>query len=366
MQDQRLLAGKCSMTEKILLTDLSYEQLLSWVTGQREPSFRAKQLFEWIYRSLVFDFAAMTNLPHSFRRELSDLATVQSLLPLENVISADGLTTKTLLRLRDGETIESVLMHYEGRQTVCVSAQVGCAIGCPFCATGQSGFKRNLSSGEIVEQVLYFARQLREQGTVVTSVVLMGMGEPLANYDATWRAIRVLHDQRGFGLGARRFTISTVGLVPGIKRLTQEELTVGLAISLHAADNTLRDRLVPVNRRYPIAELMSACREYVHRTGRRVTFEYALIEGVNDNSEQARKLGHLLRGLLCHVNLIPLNPTAECDYRPSNRKRILAFRRELNRMGIANTVRLARGIDIQAGCGQLRSRHRDEEMAKTC
>ena len=188
------------MNGKTLLTDLSYEQLVTWVTDLGERSFRARQLFEWIYRSLAVDFAAMTNLPNSFRQQLSHSALVQSLLPLETVTSADGLTTKTLLRLRDGETIESVLMRYEGRQTVCVSSQVGCAIGCPFCATGQSGFKRNLSTGEIVEQVLYYARQLREQGQTITNVVLMGMGEPLVNYAATWRAIQILHDpQTGSG-----------------------------------------------------------------------------------------------------------------------------------------------------------------------
>nr|MBC7244318.1 23S rRNA (adenine(2503)-C(2))-methyltransferase RlmN [Chloroflexota bacterium] len=346
------------MTASILLTDWSYEQLASWVTEQGEPSFRAQQLFAWIYRELVFDFTAMTNLPLPLRHKWNDLAIIQPLLPLETLTSADGLTTKVLLQLQDGETIESVLMHYEGRHTVCLSTQVGCALGCPFCATGQSGFKRNLSSGEIVGQVLYFAQQLRERGATVTNVVFMGMGEPLANYEATLHAIRVLNDHRGFNLGARRFTISTVGLVPGIRRLAQEELSVGLAISLHAANDKLRDHLVPINKRYPLAELLAACQEYVQRTGRRVSFEYALIQGVNDDPKQARELGQLLRGLLCHVNLIPLNPTGECDYQPSTRQRIFAFRRELNRMGIANTVRLGRGIDIQAGCGQLRSRQR--------
>jgi 23S rRNA (adenine2503-C2)-methyltransferase len=189
----------------------------------------------------------------------------------------------------------------------------------------------------------------------------MGMGEPLANYDATWTAIRILNDQRGFGLGARRFTVSTAGWVPGIRRLAQEKLAVGLAVSLHAADNALRDRLVPVNRRYPISDLIAACDEYAKRRGRRVSFEYALIQDVNDSLGQARELGHLLRGLLCHVNLIPLNPTEGCDYRPSSRERVLAFRRVLNRIGVASTVRLARGIDIQAGCGQLRSRHSEGE-----
>lgn len=346
------------MTTRTLLTDLSYEQLISWFSEQGEPSFRAQQLFTWIYRELVFAFAAMTNLPLALRQKWDDLAIIQPLLPLETLTSTDGLTTKVLLQLQDGETIESVLMHYEGRHTVCLSTQVGCALGCLFCATGQSGFRRNLSSGEIVGQVLYFAQQLREQGAAVTNVVFMGMGEPLANYEATLQAIRILNDHRGFNLGARRFTISTVGLVPGIRRLAQEELSMGLAVSLHAANNALRDRLVPINKRYPLADLITACQEYVQRTGRRVSFEYALIHGVNDDPKQARELGRLLRGLLCHVNLIPLNPTRECAYQPSTRERVFAFRRELNRMGIANTVRLGRGIDIQAGCGQLRLRQR--------
>ncbi len=345
------------MPGKALLTNWSHEQLVSWVAAQGQPAFRASQLFEWIYRSLVFDFSSMTNLPLGFRTRLHGAAEIQSLLPLDRLSSANGLTTKVLFRLSDGKAIEAVLMHYEGRHTVCVSSQVGCAIGCPFCATGQGGFQRNLSAGEIVSQVLYFAQQLQTRGELVTNVVLMGMGEPLANYDAVWQGIRILNDKRGFGLGARRFTISTIGLVPGIRRLAQEKLAVRLAVSLHAAENALRDQLVPINKRYPLTELMAACREYVRSKSRRVSFEYALIDGINDSVEQARKLGHLLHGLLCHVNLIALNPTQGCAFRPSSREHIMAFRRELNRMGIMNTIRLGRGIDIEAGCGQLRFRH---------
>ncbi len=345
------------MPDRLLLTNWGYEQLVSWVTAQGRPAFRARQLFEWIYQSLVFDFAEMTNLPLSFRQELEHVAWVQPLLALDSVTSANGLTTKVLLQLPDSETIEAVLMRYEGRHTICLSSQVGCAIGCPFCATGQSGFARDLSTGEVIAQTLYFAQQLKAEGQSITNLVFMGMGEPLVNYDAVWHAVEILNDQRGFGLGSRRFTISTVGVVPGILRLAGEKLVVGLAVSLHAANDALRNRLVPMNKRYPLAELIRACREYIERTGRRVSFEYALIEGVNDSMEQARELGNLLRGLLCHVNLIPLNPTGGSDYQPSGRSRVLAFRRTLNRLGIANTVRLARGIGIEAGCGQLRSRH---------
>jgi 23S rRNA (adenine2503-C2)-methyltransferase len=321
-----------------------------------EPAYRAAQLFGWTYRSLVSGFDAMTNLPLPLRQQLAELATIQSLRPLDAVVSANGLTSKTLFELWDWETIEAVLMRYQGRHTVCISSQVGCAIGCPFCATGQSGFTRNLSTGEIVDQVLHSARLLKEQDLSISNVVLMGMGEPLANYDAMWGAIEILNDRRGFGLGSRRFTVSTAGLPPGITRLAQEELSVGLAVSLHAANNELRDRLVPLNRRYPLSDLITACREYAERTGRRVTFEYALIDGINDSPSQAEELGHLLRGLLCHVNLIPLNPTEDCNYQPSGRAHVLAFRRTLNRTGIPNTVRLGRGMDISAGCGQLRSR----------
>ncbi len=347
------------MPDKILLTDWDYEQLASWVTAQGQPAFRGGQLFEWIYRLLVLNFADMTNLPLSFRQQLEHLAWVQPLQALDSVTSANGLTTKVLLQLPDGETIEAVLMRYEGRYTVCLSSQVGCAIGCPFCATGQSGFSRNLSTGEIIAQALCFAEELKEEGQFITNLVFMGMGEPLANYDAVWHAVEILNDERGLGLGSRRFTISTVGVVPGILRLAREELVVGLAVSLHAANDALRNHLVPMNKRYPLAKLIGACREYMKQTGRRVSFEYALIKGVNDGMEQATELGNLLRGLLCHVNLIPLNPTEGSDYQPSDRKRVLAFRRALNRLGIANTVRLARGIEIQAGCGQLRSRRGD-------
>jgi len=292
--------------------------------------------------------------------------------PLEERVSTDGLTRKVLFALRDNQTIESVLMHYERRHTACISTQVGCPLGCVFCATGQSGFVRNLTAGEIVEQVLYFARQLREgmsnelrvtgkvdtlllpRHSSLTNVVFMGMGEPLANYEATCQAIKTLTHDKGFNLGARRITISTVGLVPGIRRLAEEGMQIGLAVSLHASTDELRDKLAPINRRYPLTQLMAACRHYVERTGRRISFEYALIQGVNDSPKQARQLAHLLNGLLCHVNLIPLNPVSESPYQPSSRDRIGAFQAELNRLKVPNTLRVERGIDIQAGCGQLR------------
>jgi 23S rRNA (adenine2503-C2)-methyltransferase len=375
------------MPEKIALLDLTHAQLKKLLTSWGEPSFRADQVWGWLYRSLVSDFNQMRNLPKELRARLGEAAHLQTLTPLpvlspalssaegpalnrtkgeaEGVesVSADGLTRKVLFALRDGETIESVFMRYERRRTVCVSTQVGCPIGCPFCATGQSGFERNLTAGEIVEQVLYFAREVRDQengqqgpDSLITNVVFMGMGEPLLNYEATWQAIETLNDARGFGLGARRITLSTVGIVPGIQRLSQEQSQVGLAVSLHAPTDRLRDKLVPLNRRYPLRRLMAACQDYVQNTGRRITFEYALMEGVNDSLEQARRLGRLLEGLTCHVNLIPLNPIVESPYQPSSRKMALAFQRELERQGIPTTMRVGRGIDIQAGCGQLRGK----------
>jgi 23S rRNA (adenine2503-C2)-methyltransferase len=280
--------------------------------------------------------------------------------------------------LGDGNTLESVLMQYYDRRTACISTQVGCGMGCTFCATGQGGLARNLSAGEIVAQVLYLAREVRQEeleraealgqrGEIpehpVSNVVLMGMGEPLANYGATWQAIETLTNPRGYGLGARRITLSTVGLVPGIRRLAEEGLAINLAVSLHAPNDELRDQLVAINHRYPLPELLAAVRDYVERTRRRVTFEYSLIAGVNDAPHQARLLAGLLSGLLCHVNLIPLNATPGSDLRPSSREGTNAFRDELEGAGIATTVRMRRGIDIEAGCGQLRQRRDDGKRA---
>jgi 23S rRNA (adenine2503-C2)-methyltransferase len=368
------------MPDKIALLDLTHGQLRELLTSWGEPSFRTDQVWKWLYRSLVSEFDQMRNLPKGLRARLGWRAHLQTLTPLPVLsptlsrtkgraegaesVSADGLTRKVLFALRDGETIESVFMRYEQRRTVCVSTQVGCPVGCPFCATGQSGLTRNLTAGEIVEQVLYFARQViedqgpktKDEGQGISNVVLMGMGEPLLNYEATWQAIETLNDARGFGLGARRVTLSTVGVVPGIQRLSREKLQVGLAVSLHAPTDRLRDKLVPLNRRYPLRQLMAACRDYVQNTGRRITFEYALMEGINDSLEQARRLGRRLRGLTCHVNLIPLNPIVESPYQPSSRKMALAFQKELERHGIPTTMRVGRGVDIQAGCGQLRGK----------
>jgi 23S rRNA (adenine2503-C2)-methyltransferase len=342
------------------LLQFSFAELQAQMAMWSEPRFRAQQIWKWIYQHLATTFDDMTNLPLALRERLARYYRLTPLTPLDEQVSEDGLTRKVLFSLPDGETIESVLMAYEQRQTVCVSSQVGCPIGCPFCATGQCGLTRDLTTAEIVAQPLYFARQLRGQDLSVTNVVLMGMGEPFLNYDAVWPAIERWNDHGGFDLGARRITISTAGHVPGIRRMAQEPLQVGLAISLHAADDALRDQLVPLNRAYPLTELLAACREYVSLTRRRITIEYALIDRVNDSIEQAEQLANLLEGLLCHVNLIPLNPTEGSTYRPSPPARVTQFQITLVERRIPVTVRLGRGIEIQAGCGQLRRRHRAE------
>jgi 23S rRNA (adenine2503-C2)-methyltransferase len=344
------------------ILELGFADLHAQLAMWGEPRFRAQQIWDWIYRHLAADFQEMTNLPLALRERLARFYRLTPLTPLDEQVSKDGLTHKVLFSLPDGETIESVLMAYERRQTVCVSSQAGCPVGCPFCATGQCGFARNLDSAEVVAQPLYFARQLQDQGASLTNIVLMGMGEPFLNYEAVWEAIERWNGHAGFDLGARRITISTAGHAPGIRQLAREPLQVGLAVSLHAADDALRDELVPLNRRYPLAELMAACRDYVTTTRRRITIEYALIDQVNDSIDQAEQLADLLEGLLCHTNLIPLNPTAGTDYRPSPLHRVNEFQITLLERGIPTTVRLGRGIEIQAGCGQLRRQHGDGQV----
>lgn len=341
------------------LLDLSFEELAEELQRRGEPRYRARQLWQGLYSRLASSVEELTDLPAGLRASLDQRYSLLPAEPLRALTSADGSTDKVLLRLADGELIETVLMRYAAspesrrRNTVCISTQAGCAMACSFCATGQQGFRRNLGVGEIVEQVLYFARRLRPEGEAITNVVFMGMGEPLANYAATMQAVRTLNDPNGFNLGARHMTISTVGIVPAIRRLAREPLQVGLAVSLHSPDDELRRQLIPTAR-HPIAAILGACNDYAAATGRRYSIEYALIEGMNDSVALAADLGRLLRGLPCHVNLIPVNPTANLSTRRPRRARVLAFQRELQEAGINCTVRAEKGIDIAAGCGQLR------------
>lgn len=323
------------------------------LAGWGEPGYRARQIWEGLYQQLWASPEEFSNLSKDLRQRLNEQFTFTHLRTHKTLKSTDGQTSKSLFILPDGQAIETVLMRYDERRTICISTQAGCALGCTFCATGQMGFRRNLSSGEITEQVLVFARQLKAKGEHVTNVVLMGMGEPFHNYDASLEAIERLNDHDGFNLGARRFTISTVGLIPAIRRFTEEKRQVGLAISLHAAEDELRASMLPINDRYPIADLIQACRDYVDISGRRITFEWALINDVNDSPEQAHKLADLLEDLNCHVNLIPLNPTEGFAGKKSVRERVSEFRNVIHSKGISCTVRVRRGIDIHAGCGQL-------------
>ncbi len=340
---------------------MSFARLEELVVGLGEPVYRAKQLRSWLYHGLAFSFEEMTDLPASFRKRLAEETLLHSLIAAHTTTGRDG-TAKALFTLTDGRTVEAALMYYgekgRGRRTsVCVSTQIGCAIGCPFCATGQQGFERDMAPEEIIDQVLYFARYLRDGGADrLNNIVFMGMGEPLANYDALMKAIRVLNSPDGFGLGARNMTVSTAGLVPQIVRLGRENLQVGLAVSLHAADNKLRDKLVPLNRKYPLEKLIPACREYYQTTGRRVSFEYVIFKDVNDSPDQARSLAGLLHGLNCHVNLIPANESPDGSFRPPPQRLMANFASRLRQLKINATLRQSRGRDIEAGCGQLRSR----------
>jgi 23S rRNA (adenine2503-C2)-methyltransferase len=333
--------------------DLSLSQLHERLTEWGEPPYRALQVWQGIYRQLWSSPDSFTSLSKGLRQRLADEFSFSKLKPEISKASSDRQTVKSLLRLDDQKAIETVLMRYDKRNTLCISSQAGCGMGCVFCATGQMGLKRNLTSGEIIEQVLHFARQLKEQGEVVTNVVVMGMGEPFHNYDATLQALDRLNDNDGFNLGARRFTISTVGLIPAIRKYASEGRQYNLAVSLHAAEDDLRSSLLPINKKYPIAELLAACREYVELTHRRITFEWALIQDVNDSPEQAHLLANRLKDMLCHVNVIPLNPTPTYHGAATTRQRAETFRDELARHGVPCTVRLRRGIEIQAGCGQL-------------
>lgn len=326
------------------LYELNLEEMGGLLDG--EPPYRTGQVWEGLYGRGDAP-GEMTSLPGALRQRLADVP--RALEEVARRSSDGGDTVKWLFELHDGPRIETVLMLYERRATVCVSSQAGCAMACSFCATGQMGFARHLSVGEIVEQVAIARRAARPRR--LSNVVFMGMGEPLANYDRVWEAVKRMNGH--MGLSARHLTISTVGLVPGIRRLSEETLPVSLAVSLHAANDELRDSLVPLNSRYPLGVLMEACDDYVTRTRRRLSFEWALIDAVNDTRRDAVELSTLARPLGAHVNLIPLNPTPGYPVRGSSPARVRRFRQALEELGVNVTVRSTRGSDIEAACGQL-------------
>ena len=336
------------------LLSIDESELASRLKAYGHPSFRMRQIWDWLYDKRVMSVEQMQNLPRTLRSQLSQDYAIGQLQSAGEQNSADG-TLKRLYDLGDGQLIESVLMPYnDGRRTACISSQAGCAMGCVFCATGQMGFSRHLTAVEIFEQAHRFAQELSLKNERLSNIVMMGMGEPFHNYDAVIDAVKMIMHR--LNIGARRITISTVGLVKQIDRFAEEGLQVKLAISLHAVDDAKRNAIMPINKRYNVDALIDSCHRYVAATGRRVTFEWALIAGENDSIEEAQALGKLLRGLKCHVNLIPLNPTGGYNGAPSNTHSASAFVETLESMNVPATLRLRRGIDIDAGCGQLKSK----------
>lgn len=339
------------------IKDLTLRELADYLGERGIPAYRAQQIFGWIYKKNVSGWDEMTNLPVDLRSQLDkEGLSIGCLTVIQREAAPDG-TVKYLFGLKDGSSVESVYLPDDPRHTVCFSTQVGCPMGCLFCATGQNGLTRNLTTGEIIDQILHISKL---QGVTLTNLVAMGQGEPLLNYDALIKAIRILNDPKGLEIGARRITISTCGVIPGVLKLTEEQLQVNLAISLHAADDELRNRLMPVNKKYPLAPLLKACRTYIERTGRRITFEYTLMDGINDRPQDVANLIRLLRGMLCHVNLIPFNPVPGSPFKRSTLSQIHWFAEELNRAHIETTIRKERGTTLTAACGQLQGRFRGE------
>lgn len=337
---------------KINLLDLSCDELKKLVTELGEPQFRGNQIFEWIYKG-VESFDDMTNISKTFREKLAEVSVIGNARICEKYVSEIDETRKYLLQLNDGNYIESVLMKYEYGYTICVSSQVGCKMGCKFCASTLNGWSRNLTPGEIIAQVLCVQKDL---GCRISNIVMMGIGEPLDNFDNVLKFIELVNAPGGLNIGQRHISISTCGLADKIVELAKLKLQITLLLSLHAPDNERRSAIMPINKKYPIEELMNACDFYIKETGRRISFEYTLISGINDNPAEADKLAALVKGKLCHVNLIPVNKVKETGFDKSSKKRVEEFKRQLEKHGITATVRREMGSDINAACGQLRNR----------
>jgi len=339
------------------LYDVTFSQLSALVTEWGFAALHARSLWRYLYRELVTDVSEMRELPPKLLTRLDAAATFTQPTTARETAADNGRTHKYLLALRDGAQIETVEMLYghgsATRVTVCLSSQVGCALGCVFCATGQMGFARNLAAGEMVAQALFVARRCRTRGERLSNLVLMGMGEPLLNYDAVMTALEILHESAGLAIGAKRITLSTVGVIPGIVRLADESRKYSLAVSLHSANQSERLTLIPASQAWPLPELMAACRYYTGKTGQKIFFEWTLIAEKNDSAAHARELAQLLRGIPCQMNLIPLNPTQRFSGLPGDIEAIERFRQVLAEADIPSTVRQRRGIEIAAGCGQL-------------
>ncbi|NGP62413.1 23S rRNA (adenine(2503)-C(2))-methyltransferase RlmN [Paenibacillus thiaminolyticus] len=343
---------------KPFIYDYTFEQLQQWLKEQGEPAFRAGQIFNWLYVKRVTSFEEMTNLSKGLRGKLDESFEFVNLKVITNLESEDG-TVKFLFGLHDDHAIETVIMRHSYGNSICVTTQVGCRVGCTFCASTLGGLKRNLTAGEIVAQVVTAQKMLDETNERISSIVIMGTGEPFENYDATMAFLRTMIHERGLNIGQRHITVSTSGIVPSIYRFTDENTQINLAISIHAPNDALRSKLMPVNRRYPFIEVMEALKHYQVKTGRRITFEYALIGGVNDKVEHAEELADVLKRMemLAHVNLIPVNYVPERNYIRTPRNDIFKFHRTLLDRGINSTIRREQGHDIAAACGQLRAKH---------
>ncbi|WP_282200498.1 23S rRNA (adenine(2503)-C(2))-methyltransferase RlmN [Collibacillus ludicampi] len=337
------------------LYNMRLSEMEQWMESLGQPKFRAKQVFTWLYKKRAISVSEMTDLPQALREHLQRSTVIRTMKEITRQVSKKDGTTKFLFQLRDGATVETVLMRHNYGNSVCVSTQVGCRMGCTFCASTLGGLIRNLTAGEIVEQIMAVQRMLDEEGARVSSVVLMGSGEPLENYEPSMRFVDIITNPYGLNIGARHITVSTSGLVPAIRRLADEKRQITLAISLHAPNDELRTSLMPINRAWNVEQLMDAARYYFAQTGRRISFEYALIGGVNDQLPQARELAELVKGLPCHINLIPVNYVPERNWKRSSKEDIRAFVDELNRLGVNATVRREMGSDIAAACGQLRA-----------
>lgn len=346
--------------DKPSIYSLKIDELKKWVQEQGEKTFRAEQLYDWLYIKRVDRFEDMTNLSKSFRQKLEDAFTITTLNTLIQQTSKDG-TMKFLFELHDGYSIETVLMRHEYGNSVCVTTQVGCRIGCTFCASTLGGLKRNLEAGEIVSQVLKVQKALDETEERVSSVVVMGIGEPFDNYEALVTFLKVINDDKGLNIGARHITVSTSGIIPKIYKFADENMQINFAVSLHAPNTELRSKLMPINRAYKLPDLMEAIKYYIDKTGRRVSFEYGLFGGENDQVEHAEELARLVKGIKCHINLIPVNYVPERNYVRTPRDQIFAFEKVLKNHGINVTIRREQGHDIDAACGQLRAKERKEE-----
>ena len=344
------------MSDKIDIKSLNQKELISFLEELGEKAFRAKQIYQWIHEKRVDSFEEMTNISKKLIETLNEKAYLTSLKKEEVQISKLDGTRKYLFLLEDGNVIESVLMRYKHGNSVCISSQVGCRMGCRFCASTLDGLVRGLTAGEMIDQIYQIGKDIGER---ISNVVVMGTGEPLDNYDNLLKFIELLTDEHGINISQRNLTVSTCGIVPRMRQLADEKLAITLALSLHASNQEKRLELMPVANKYEIGEVIDACKYYFEQTGRRITFEYSLVGGVNDTDEDARELSQLIRGINCHVNLIPVNPIKERDYVQSNAKVIEAFKNKLEKAGINATVRREMGRDIDGACGQLRKRYKD-------